>query len=104
VVLANKEGDRSVWRPDDYALTVKLLYLAQVREYTPLSIATNFEATFGSPRISVELFDRWWTIRRLLRDNDTASLRPLLKQVLSAVDRTGNERVDRWLEWVREHG
>jgi hypothetical protein len=103
VVLSNKEGGcHSVWTENDYALTVKLLHLAQVREYTPLSCEENFEAVFGSPRISVELFDHWWTIRRLLRDDDTESLRPLLKEFLPAVDRTGNELVDRWLEWVRE--
>jgi hypothetical protein len=104
VVLSNKEGGcHSAWRADDHALTVKLLYLAQVREYTPFSSDASFEAVFGSSRLSSALFDRWWTIRRLERDDDTESLRPLLKQFLPMVEPTGNELVDRWLEWVREH-
>lgn len=53
---------------------------------------------FGSPRLSVALFDRWWTIRRLSHDDTARDLLPLLKQFLPAVDRTGNVLVDRWLE------
>ena len=103
-MLSNKEGGCTIWREADHTQTVKLLYLARVHEYTPLTDHATFEAVFGSPRISVNLFDRWWTIRRLMRDDDTASLRPLLKPFLDVVDPTGNALVDQWLEWVREHG
>ena len=103
VLLSNKEGGCSSWRDEDHALTVKLIHLAQVREYTPVSNDGDFERVFGSPRLSVALFDRWWTIRRLSRDDDTESMRPLLRQFLPHVDRTGNELVDLWLDWVRDH-
>ena len=103
VLLSNKEGGcHSAWGDEDHALTVKLIHLAQVREYTPVSNDKDFERVFGSPRLSVGLFDRWWTIRRLLLDDDTESMRPLLRQVLPIVDRTGNRLVDQWLDWLRD--
>ena len=62
----------------------------------------GFDRVFGSPRLSFGLFDRWWTMRRLLRDDDTESMRPVLRQFLPLVDRTGIILVDLWLDWVRE--
>jgi hypothetical protein len=104
VLLSNKEGRcHSAWRDEDHALTIKLIHLAQVREYTPVSNDKDFERVFGSPRLSEGLFDRWWTIRRLLLDDDTESMRPLLREFLPLVDRTGNELVDQWLDWLSDH-
>src|SRR3954447_22434105 len=74
-VLVNPEGGRSVWMPQDHALTVKLVYLASLRQYTPLETDAGFEAALGSTRISVGLFDRWWTLRLLPGSDNTEDLR-----------------------------
>jgi len=103
-VLVNPEGGRSVWMPQDHALTVKLVYLASLRQYTPLETDAGFEAALGSTRISVGLFDRWWTLRLLPGSDNTESLRQFVVKHLGSVERTGNELVDSWLEWVRDHG
>jgi hypothetical protein len=104
VVLVNPEGGRSVWNSADHALTVKIVYLASLRQYTPLESDTGFEAALGSPRISLDLFDRWWTLRLLPGSDRTESLWPFVVKHLGSVERTGNELVDSWLEWVRDHG
>ena len=83
---------------------VKLLFLAQIKEYTPLSSDIAFAAAFDSPRLNEKVFDRWWTIRRLTEDDNAESLYPLLRQFYHLVDRTENELVNEWLEWVRAGG
>lgn len=103
-MLSNEEGGRSAWSDEDRTLTIKLLFLAQVREYEPLSSDAIFERVFGSPRLSAQLFDRWWTIRRLEQTDHAESLYPLLRQVLHLVDRTDNDLVNEWLESVRARG
>ena len=103
-VLVNPEGGRSVWMPQDHALTVKLVYLASLRQYTPLESDAGFESALGSPRISVGLFDRWWTLRLLPGSDSTESLLQFVAKHLDSVERTGNELVDSWLEWVRKQG
>jgi len=104
VVLVNPEGGRSVWTSIDHALTVKLVYLASLRQYTPLESDAGFESALGSPRISLELFDRWWTLRLLPGSDNTEGLRQFLARHFNSVKRTGNELVDSWLAWVRDHG
>jgi hypothetical protein len=103
-MLSNQEGGRSFWSHDDHAATMKLLFLAQVKEYEPLSQDAEFERCFGSPRLSTELFDHWWTIRRLEVDDTAEGLSPLLRQFFHLVDRSENQRVNEWLEWVRARG
>lgn len=83
VVLSNKE-DRcrlSGWQENDYTLMVKLLHLAQVREYTPLAHSKDFERVFGSRNLSAGLFDAHWTIRRLECNDDAEELRPIFEAV-----------------------
>jgi hypothetical protein len=104
VVLENPEGGRSIWNTADHALTVKIVYLASLRQYTPLESDCGFESALGSRRISLELFDRWWTLRLLPGSDRTEGLWPFLVKHLGSVQRTGNELVDSWLEWVRDHG
>lgn len=49
--------------PDDAIPLAKLVFLARIREYDPFSSAENAVRVFGSDEISVDVFDRWWTIR-----------------------------------------
>jgi hypothetical protein len=104
VVLMNPEGGRSVWNSADHALTVKIVYLASLCQYTPLESDAGFESAFGSSRISLELFDRWWTLRLLPGSDRTETLWPFVVKNLGSIEHTGNELVDSWLEWVRDHG
>jgi hypothetical protein len=100
-MLSNEEGGRSAWLGEDHTLTIKLLFLAQVKEYEPLSSDAVFEEVFGSHRFSAQLFDRWWTIRRLVPTDNAESLHPLLRKFLHLVDRTDNDLVNEWLEWIK---
>lgn len=73
------------------------------------------------PRLFVRVFvprdDLRGAIRGILRDpnfgrgmrllpgsDSTEGLRQFVAKHLSSVERTGNELVDSWLEWVRDHG
>jgi hypothetical protein len=58
----------------------------------------------NSDRDCTQLFDRWWTIRRLEPTDNAESLNPLLREVLHLVERTDNDRVNEWLERVHEPG
>ncbi len=104
MIFSNKEGGYgSVWTDEDHLLTIKLLFLAQLREYTPLSEEKTIEEVFGSSRLSAEVFDHWWTIRKIGFRRDAESVYPLLKRLLPAVERTGNRLVDEWLDWAPRH-
>jgi hypothetical protein len=100
-LLSHTEADRSCWAESDHAEAVKLAYLASLREYASLETDAGFETVLGAPHISIQLFDRWWTIRRLLLDGSTEELWPFLAQHMESVERTGNGLVDTWLEWVQ---
>jgi hypothetical protein len=103
LVLVNPEGGQSIWMPHDHALTVKLVYLASLRQYTPLESDAEFESALGTSRMSVKLFDRWWLLRLLPGLERTEDLRQFVAKHLDNIERTGNELVDSWLEWVRDH-
>jgi hypothetical protein len=77
---------------------MKLLFLARVKEYVPLSSDAVFERVFGSSRLSIHMFDRWWTIRRLEETYNAEFLYPLLRQFFHLVDRTDNDIVNDWSE------
>jgi hypothetical protein len=100
VMLSKEQGGRTVWMREDYALTVKLVFLASLKQYDVLQSDTMFEELFGSARLNVQLFDRWWTIREL-DDESEESLYPLLAEYSHLVDQTDNDLVNQWLEQVR---
>lgn len=102
VMLSHQEGGRSFWSAEDHTHIVKLLFLAQLKEYKQLSCEDDFEKIFESSRINTEVFDRWWTIRRLMVDEAAESLYPSIKQLYHLVDRTENDHVNEWLNWVYE--
>jgi hypothetical protein len=104
IVLCNSEGGRTIWTEKDHAMTVKLTFLASLKQYDPpLGTDAGFEHVLGSSLISIDLFDRWWTIRRLMLDDSTKMLWPYLANNLDRVKRTGNTLVDAWLAWVKQH-
>ena len=92
-------ADRSRWREDETELAVKLLYVARLREYTPLAEDEAAKQVLGSEHVSAEIFDRWWSIRRLfLEEGRSEEMQDYLVAVTKKVRPTGNSVVD---EWVR---
>ena len=89
-MISKLEGGRSRWTKEDHTLTIKLLFLAQIKEYTPLSSDAVFERLFGSHRLSTSLFDRWWTIRRFEVNESAEGLYSELKRFRHLVDLTDN--------------
>ena len=106
VQLVHPRFDRSVLRLDHHHETVvKIVFLASLRQYEELKSDRECEAVFGSPRINAGLFDRWWTLRKLHGPDDTTDgLQEFIVAHFSSVDRTGDEAIDRWLDWVSHHG
>ncbi len=90
-------ADRSAWRLFDIAVAIKLMYLAQLREYGPLQTDEGARAILGSDRVSAALFDQWWTIRKLEFGGPTEDKQALLGQWLDKVEPTGNGVVDCWI-------
>jgi hypothetical protein len=91
------EYDRSMWFEPQRLAQAKLLFLASLREYDPIDDDAGFSAVFGSAAISVELFDRWFLIRRLGVDDDLDSLEGRLRAVIDRVVPPGIPLVDEWL-------
>ncbi|WP_374604964.1 hypothetical protein [Niveibacterium sp.] len=92
-------ADRSNWREDEAELAVKLLYVARLREYAPLTDDKAARQLLGSEHVSTEIFDRWWSIRRLsLEEGKSEEMHDYLGAVTEKVKPTGNSVVD---EWVR---
>jgi hypothetical protein len=82
----------------------KLLFLASLREYTPLDEAAGFAAVFGSPVVRVEVFDRWFQVRRFEVDQEMNVLEARLRECPLTVEVTGRRVVDSWLSQTRETG
>src|SRR5262249_38694817 len=102
VLIPNREGDRIVWTAASHATRLKLLYLARLREHTPLASAPDAERVLGSARVSATLFDRWWTIRRREVENDREELVCSLRPVQGKIDPPDDELVAAWLQAVWE--
>lgn len=80
---------------------VKLVYLAQIREYFDDEIA-RFVFVFGSERISAALFDRWWELETTPRECENLdSCRGLLVRFHHLIDITANETLARILSSLK---
>lgn len=88
---------RSVWRTQELELVVKLLFVARMREYSPLSRDEDAIRVLGSSDVSTALFDRWWSIRRLNVDETSEEMESYLAALYHRVVPTGNEVVDDFL-------
>lgn len=102
LMLTNGEGGRTAWRDEDHCLTVKLSFLASLKDYVELSADGSFLELFGAVKLSTSLFDKWWTIRRFEVDDSVEELQPFVKVAAQLMDPTGNSLVDRWIERCRD--
>lgn len=89
--------DRSLWRRPELELAVKLVFVAQMREYEFLSSDASAQLILGSAGVSADVFDRWWTIRRLEFEARSEELEEFLVAVADKVEATGNAVVDDWV-------
>jgi hypothetical protein len=89
------------WLHADRVAQTKLLFLASLREYTPIAADADFETVFGSPVLSVGLFDRWFVARRMMVDCELEQLEVGLREPRLRVEPTGRAWVDSWLSALR---
>jgi hypothetical protein len=94
--------DRDIWFPQNRLVQTKLLFMAALREYSPISEDEGFANAFGSAMINVELFDRWYTVRFFFLEGQLEELEPELRDCLDQVQETGDCVVDKWLAELRE--
>ncbi|CUI07458.1 hypothetical protein [Massilia antarctica] len=88
-----------LWGEEEGELVVKLLHLARMREYDGLSDSESAMRILGSDRISVDVFDQWWTIRRLeMEEGPSEDMHDFLIALVDSVIPTGNDVVDDWVK------
>jgi hypothetical protein len=92
-----QEGGNSAWLHADRLAQAKLVFLASLREYDLVVDDAGFAAVFGSAVVSVELFDRWFTVRRLEVEQELELLEARLREPGLRVEPSGRPLVDLWL-------
>jgi hypothetical protein len=100
-LFRREEHSRTMWFEPQRLAQAKLLFLASLRQYTPLADDAGFAAVFGSAAISVEQFDRWFTVRRFQVDEELNVLEGWSRQFIGRVEPSGVPLVDEWLAEVR---
>lgn len=99
------EGGYTSFNEDDYVLQVKLVFLLQLKK----KLSTNANETtiefrnvlFGNHPLTVEIFEKWWTIRRFTGYIDFFNiLRIIDQELLDELGDSGNRRVDNWIRSI----
>ena len=104
---SHKEGGRTVWRPDDYIIVVKLLFLVSLyKEYMVGEIDDEVEAflkTLGiEPPLSIKHFDAWWEIERFsgVEERCESIENSLSTEDEFLLEKTSNRLIDSWIDWL----
>ena len=100
-LFRRREGGNTDWTHADGEAATKLLFLASLQEYDGVHTVEGFAGAFGSGAVSVEVFDRWFRVRRLQVDQELDLLEPWLRACSLVVEPSGRYLVDRWLVEVR---
>lgn len=90
----NNEGGRSSWSLEGYKAKSKLAFMINmIGEYAGLP---ELEVIFPNGKISIELFDKFWSIKRYELQGNTIEVetRSIPKE---AIDFTGLPDVDSWM-------
>jgi hypothetical protein len=95
-----REGGNSDWLFADREEVAKLLFLASLREYSPLDGPAGFAAVFGEACVSAAVFDRWFRLRRFMVEDDLATLEVRLRECPLPIVPSGRFVVRRWLAGV----
>jgi len=79
---------------------VKLLFLANLMsEYLEQEL---YEKVFDTFSISLDVFDKWWTIKRYFIDEDFSEIEKRIDpSVASHLIKTGIKRVDFWIDQMQ---
>jgi hypothetical protein len=95
------QADRSVWNPADHVLQVKLLFAWLI--FSPYEDHAEFTKLLADDRmISVELFDKWWTLEVYHISGDIESISEGLDaQLGSKFSMTKSPCVNAWIEGLR---
>lgn len=94
VLTSRSWSDRSAWRQKSVVVAVKLLYLARIREYVFLAAPADARYILGSDAISIEVFDRWWSLREMPWEEPSENWEVHLAVVAEQVGPTGDHAVD----------
>jgi hypothetical protein len=88
--------------PKDFAMTAKLVFLADIYEATPQK--EGLSEFFGEEyRISVEFFDRFWTLERYNYEDDLGEMLVDLEyETVALMEPTDSPKVNSWIEDVKE--
>lgn len=84
---------------DANAMQIKLAFLSMLRVDRAWESPEQFERLFGSPTLSAELFDRWWT----LTEGNTERFEDLEKFVGDALPLVAPAADVRVANWLRGH-
>lgn len=97
------EGGKTIWAPVDYIALAKLQFITYlIMEFSPFP---EFSERLGNVPISVEEFDRRWTIERYGIEENLEAAMEVLKEdrnLLSRVEPTGLANVDYYLKALTE--
>ncbi|MFO0646941.1 MAG: hypothetical protein U0326_11940 [Polyangiales bacterium] len=104
VLLQNREGGVSDWDRESQCLRVKITFLSSLRQYEPIETDEAFAAVFGSAKLSVALFDCWWSIRGFRVDDTVEHMQNWVSRCGRSIEPTGNPVTDRWIGWVVDRG
>ncbi len=97
---SSSHSDRSDWTVASRTVAVKLLYLAHLRqEYSQYE---EYRSVLGDLPITVDAFDRWWSVTPLFIDEDFDDVATRLDPaVVARIGKTGTRVVDEWIEELR---
>jgi hypothetical protein len=104
VTYHSQEKDDPSWLDADCLLKVKLVFLHDLRNdyQAPLSNDETFSGLFGTIRMSQDMFDRFWTIRRYQASRELGRSEGLLAYSTEPAEPTGSPQVDEWLARIRD--
>jgi hypothetical protein len=102
VLIRNQEGGRTIWTSESHAAKVKLLYVARLREYDPLIADADAERVLGISRVDTEIFDKWWSMRRFVVEEDAAKIEEFIRLVKNKVDVPQDGLVAHWFAKLLE--
>jgi hypothetical protein len=105
--ICEEAGAESLF-PDEYSMGRKLFFLAELRSgLLRLDSREKFEKLLddlmGTPPFGISVFDKWWELERIELADDFSDVffRINLEQ-LELLEKTGNPRVDHWIERLKE--
>jgi hypothetical protein len=100
-----ERGGYSYWEPEDFDAQAALAVLAELYEVQDSDPALFREILLASASSALELFDRWWTIKRSNYDEFIlGDLSRVCDATVTQLPETGRPQVDYWLAQQKKRG